>query len=115
MTTPYDRIKLSYKKIVDKYNEGIADGSISFGEGFGIFLAATLDIVSMLEDFSDLTDEQKKATAVDLISQFYKEVIEPLQLGPGLLDSYIDKTIEGLIPTFVETVYDAVVTFLKKF
>jgi hypothetical protein len=86
----------------------------SSGEGLALVLHGTLSIVSMLEDYVDLTEEQKRATAIDLVGQFYKDVVEPLQLGPGLLDGYIDSTIEGLIPTFVGSVYDAVSAFVKK-
>lgn len=114
MTTPYDRIKQGYDNIVLEYKKSIEDGSLSFGEGLSLVLHGTLSIVSLVEDFADLTEAQKRATAIDLVSQFYKDVVEPLQLGPGLLDGYIDRSLQALLPEFVGTVYDAVSTFFKK-
>lgn len=110
MTTPYERIKEQYDELVAKYKELIADGKLSMQDSFTLLLMGSGAIVRFLSDYTDLDYDKRKAIGVDLISQFYADVIAPLDIPgiPNIIEPMIDSAIQNVIPAVVGAIYDGI-------
>lgn len=115
MTTPLDRIQVEFDELVVKYQEAIADGKLSFSDAMGLLLHGAFSIATVLQGYVELDFEKRKAVGIDLCTQFYEKVIEPIDLPiPDFIEVPLDKTLKMIVPTLIGSVYDAIDTYVYK-
>lgn len=109
MTTPYDKIKIEYDEMVLKYKEAIQDGKLSFSDALSLLLHGSFSIAKLLQGYVELPFEQRKAVGVDLATQFYEEVIAPIDLPiPNVIEPLFDKSLGLAIPSVIDLIYTSI-------
>jgi hypothetical protein len=104
MSNLYQEASTTVSDLITQYKSAASDG-LSFGEVLSLLMEATHGIVRVVEEHgSHTTSEEKKRCAVDAITEFYVEVIEPIDFpGPDYL---YDRSIKTMIPLFVDWIVE---------
>jgi len=108
--TILEKVTADFQPVIEKFKAAVADGKIDGNEIFGLLISGIKAIVALLDDFSDLTPEQAKTIGLQLVDQFYQDVIAPIDLPgvPNIIEPYVDSLGKTLILTGVEKLFDAI-------
>lgn len=89
---------------------------VSVGEAWKILQLATSSIVQSLESLAtEFSGAEKKALAIELISNFYDKVFTYVDLPiiPHFLETMLHKYVKGVLMIMVAASIDAMVTIFK--
>jgi hypothetical protein len=116
MTTPYEKIQEQAKEVLEKYSELNSDGQFSFADGLNLSLVVLGDVIRFLSDYAELDYDKRKATAIDIVNQFYAEKIAPMDIPgvPNIIEPLIDSSIQQFIPVLIGALYDSIHTIVIK-
>ena len=112
-----DLIKVEVEKLTVKTQESLGTvKNVAIAEAWKILQLAVAATVQVIEAIgTDLSSPDKKALAMDLISEFYDKVflVVDIPVVPNLLEPIIHKYVKAFLMILVSSSIDAMVTTFR--
>jgi len=112
----YDQLKEAIDEIIANYKAANADGKLTFSEIFTLLGNAVATFVQLTESLGAGSGADKKAAVLEAISQFFDEVIIPIDIKgvPNLLEGIVDQSLKQLVLTLADGWVDSIVNIFNK-
>jgi hypothetical protein len=115
--TSRDLIKLEAEKLVAKTKESLNEvKDIALAEAWKILQLAAASLIQVIEALgSDLSSPDKKALAMNLLSDFYDSVFVVIDIPvvPNMLEPMIHKYVKMFLMILLSSTIDALVTTFR--
>lgn len=115
--TSRDLIRLEAEKIIAKTKENLKEvKKIALAEAWKVLQLTVAGVIQVIEAIgSDLSGPDKKALAMEVISNFYDSVfiVVDIPVVPNILEPIIHKHVKAILMILVSSTIDALVTTFR--
>ena len=110
-------IKAEVEKLINNSKDKLKEVQrLALGEAWKLLQLTTASVVQIIEAIgSDLSNPDKKALAMNLLTSFYDKVfvVVDIPFVPSIIESIIHKYIKNILMIMVSSTIDATVTIFR--
>lgn len=115
MSDLYDIVKEQIELLINDYKVAVADSSLTFVEAWTLAQHAFTAFVSIAENLTGATGEEKKAVVMKAAERLYDDVLAPIDIKkiPNVFEPTFDRLAKPVYLELVGIAVDFVVKITK--